>query len=715
MSLETLLSTLPLTKMTRLWLDRETYGELDLSDVGAYKYADTAQDLMIAWAIDDDMPQLWDVTQEPELPKDLEYAMIHADEVWAHNAQFDRAIHNGPNQQWLPRIELRRWRCSMAMALSHALPASLDELCSVLDVPESMAKMKEGSKLVQLFTKPLPANRKLRRATRETHPEEWRRFGIYAQMDIVSMREVCNRVPKWNWRPENIEEWHVDQEINDYGFFVDRQLTRAGIRASINEKERIAKRFAELVPGGLRPTQREKFKEYLNDTYQLHLDNTRADTFNQLLKRPEHLDPVCAEILKLSIASNKTSTAKYAALDPAVQDDGRFRGALQFSGASRTRRWAGRIFQAQNLPARGLPPSEQVQSFIECLIDGTHTVFFDDIMRLGSAALRGVLIAPPGKKLVVADLSNIEGRMLAWLAGERWKLKAFRAYDAGTGPDLYNITAVSIIGGDPWKVAKENRNVFGKVPDLASGYQGGVKGYQKFAKNYGVRMADHWETMQRMIDPQHVAKARENLEKWGRPQLVELEISETEWLASETCKLAWRERHPATRNLWYNLQDAAKSAINEFGQEFTVGDFLRIRCVKYKGFKWMLIRLPSGNLLTYHEPHIMNDGTLAYYGDATEGDSTKRVWTRVFTHGGKLTGNCCQTTSRDILAPALGRAKDRGYMPVLSVHDEGVTETPDTSEYSSKVLVDILSEQPEWAPGLPLAAAGFEAYRYKKD
>lgn len=434
-----------------------------------------------------------------------------------------------------------------------------------------------------------------------------------------------------------------------------------------------------------------------------------------MLKARGTLDPQLAEIMELSMASNKTSTAKYARLAPMVSSDGRFRGGLQFAGASRTRRWAGRGPQFQNLPSRGLPSSEAVEQYIACLKLGTHDLFFDNLMLFGAAALRGTVIAPPGKKLVVADLSNIEGRVLSWLAGEHWKLEAFRDYDAGTGPDLYNITAVSIIGGDPWRVAKADRNAFGKVPDLASGYQGGVAGYQQFARAYNTRMSDHWGTIQQQIASEFIEKAQENLEKWGRPQLESLEIDAKEWVASETCKLAWRARHPATVRFWYALQRAASDALRNIGAVYAVGAVIKVRSVMYGGHRWLVVRLPSGRLLTYFDAHLMDDGSLAYFGEAAENGKTTRQWTRVFTHGGKMTGNCCQATARDILAPALQTAEEKGYLPVLSVHDEGITEVPASAEFSAGGLVRILATNPDWAQGLPLAAAGFEAYRYKKE
>lgn len=380
--------------MKILWLDRETWSERDLKEVGTYEYADDAEDLLIAYAIDDGPVQVWDVTAEP-MPEDLREALERAEEVWAHNAPFDKAIHNGPKQAHLPRVELTRWRCSMAQALSHALPASLDELCEVLNVPVELAKLKDGKKLVALFTRPQPTNRKVRRATRETHPDEWERFKQYAGNDISAMRECVKRMPRWNWDATAIDEWHCDQRINERGFAVDRALTRAGAAAAIVEKERIGARFRELTHGEVdRPSQRAQFQAYVLQEFGVDLPDTTKDTFTQMLKNPA-LDPRLAELMSLSMAANKTSTAKYARLEPAIQKDDRFRGGLQFAGAGRTRRWAGRMFQPHNLPSRGLPDAEVIEEYIQALkeVGADIDLYFDNLMLFGAAALRGVVIA----------------------------------------------------------------------------------------------------------------------------------------------------------------------------------------------------------------------------------------------------------------------------------------------------------------------------------
>ena len=646
-----------------LHLDRETYCDLDLKVIGTAKYADHCEDLLVIYALDDGPIQCWDVTADPYCPDDLHEWLSDPEViVLAHNAFFDRMVHQGTNQRHLPQVPLSRWECTMAQALSHALPASLGELGRVLGLPDSQAKDKDGKRLIQLFTKPQPANRKVRRATRLTHPEDWQKFINYGISDVEAMRECRRRMPKWNWTPECIEEWRLDQTVNERGFLVDRELTQAGILAAETEKARIAVRFRELTGGVVdRPSLRQPFMALLNDRFGLDLDNTQGETFQRLIDEGG-VDPVAVELMQLSMMSNKTSTAKYAKLDPMVQEDGRFRGALQFAGAGRTRRWAGRGPQFHNLPARGLPSREAVEMYVEMLKVQQHDLYFEDLMKYGAAAIRNTVIAGPGNKIVAADLSNIEGRMLSWLAQEHWKLKAFREFDAGTGPDLYKITAASMLGGSPWDVSKKDRNVFGKVPDLASGFAGGVAGYQTFGRVYGVLFEDYWGTIQEMIEAHHVAQAWANLNKWGREQQETMAISEIEWVASETCKLKWRSRHPATVGFWKELQNAAKAAIINPGSTYQVGPYLKVKKVKFLDQSWLVIRLPSGRYLTYFEPHILKDGTLCYWGDAAEEGKTTRQWVRCFTHGGKITGNCL---SQDTLV-----VTQSGLVPIAQVTAE---------------------------------------------
>lgn len=314
-------------------------------------------------------------------------------------------------------------------------------------------------------------------------------------------------------------------------------------------------------------------------------------------------------------------------------------------------------------------------------------------------------------QIVAADLSNIEGRGLAYIAGEQWKLRAFRDFDAGTGPDLYNVTATSIIGGDPWKVAKKDRNVFGKVPDLALGYEGGAGALQTFAKGYGVRMTDHWPVIRQNVAPEFLQKAVDNFDSWGAAKAHELEIDRTEWTASEAVKLAWRARHPATRALWYAAKDAAIAAIRAPGTTHEAGPHLKFGVRSHAGNRYLLCKLPSGRYLVYFDPRVTDDGAITYMGMGDENGGGAKTWCRLYTYGGKLIENATQAFARDVLAANMPAIERAGYLIVLTVHDEVITE----STRGVGELAALLATVPPWAEGLPLAAAGFEADRYRKD
>lgn len=698
-----------------LYLDTETYNaEKDIS-AGTYEYARTAEVLLVTYAVDDGPVGLWDRTDpEQGVPLDLFRALHDPEiEITAHNAMFDRTVLRNQDWavEWANNIgDPDRWRCTMVKGMTHGFPGSLDQLGKILGLPQDQSKLKDGKALIRRFCKPAPKNHKADRYDRDTHPEEWARFCEYAKRDIEAMRAIDKRLPDWNYRGAELDMYRLDQRINDRGFKVDRELVEAGSRAATEEKQTLAERFIELTGGAVaRPTMRAQFMKFLNDTFDLELDNTRSQTFKDLLADPDHGLPIEAvELMQISIMSNKTSTAKYTSLEPAVSPDDRFRGGLQFAGAARTRRWAGRTFQPHNLPSRGLPPQRAVDQYIRALKSGVHDLLFDDLMLFGSAALRGVLVASEGKQLTVADLSNIEGRANAWLAGETWKLDAFEAFDQGEGPDLYNVTAGSLLGQDPYEISKTDRDVMGKVPELALGYQGGVGAFQTFARAYGVHMADHWNTIRANM-PSFAASAEENYNIWGRER--DPELPSTEWIASETVKLAWRHRHPAIARLWHACEAAARNALKNPGKTYKAGPHLRFRKVSHASHGYLLMRLPSGNFLTYFAPRIATDGTITHMGL----NGLTRQWERQSTYGGKLVENACQSLSRDILAHNMPACENAGFEILLTVHDETVTEAPIDEAYSAERLAALMATPPAWAEGFPLAAAGFVADRYRKD
>lgn len=472
-----------------LWGDLETYCEIPITN-GTHAYAEGVEVMLFAWAINDGPVNVWDITAGGGIPHGL-YEAIAAPEtlLYFHNSHFDRTVLRYAMPRLAPPVE--RWRDTMVQALAHGLPGSLGELCEVLGVPQDKAKDKEGKALIQLFCKPRPKNSKLRRATSKTHPEEWRRFVAYAGLDIEAMREVYKRLPKWNYQGTELALWHRDQQINDRGVCMDVELARAAIDAVDQEQKRLAKRTQEMTDGEVQAaTQRDALIKHIVESYGVELPDMQRSTLERRIADPD-LPSAVKELLAIRLQASTTSTSKYKALMKGVSHDGRLRGTLQFCGASRTGRWAGRLFQPQNLPRPSLK-QEQIDEGIEALKAGCADLLFDNIMELTSSALRGCIIAPTGKKLVVSDLSNIEGRMLAWLAGEEWKLNAFREYDAGTGPDLYKLAYAKAFDIAPDDVDKHMRQI-GKVMELGLGY-GEVYRLSSLLLWFTVSISTGWRT-----------------------------------------------------------------------------------------------------------------------------------------------------------------------------------------------------------------------------
>lgn len=650
--------------MTTLWLDLETYSETPIAH-GTHKYAENAEVLLVAYAFDDEPVEVMDLTERGSLDS-VQMMIDTADKIVIHNSAFDRTVlrHCGVHMP-LDKVE-----DTMVIALAHGLPGSLGALCDVLGVPQDKAKDKAGKKLIHLLTKPRPKNVKLRRATRDTHPEEWAAFIEYARLDVDAMRVVYRLLPDWNRHGSERALWLLDQKINDRGIAIDVELANAALRAFQRSSRDLAERTRILTNGAVGSlTQRGKFLEHLEQTLAFTTPDLKKGTVSTLLQGT--LTPEVRELLEIRQQASATSPAKYKVLLKATSADGRLRGTLQFCGASRTGRWGGRLFQPQNLPrpAIGKLKDEALQRAIDLGIDAmkldAEDLLFDNVSELCSSAVRGALIAAPGCKLVVSDLSNIEGRVLAWLAGEDWKTEAFKQFDAGVGPDLYKLAYAKSFNKKAEDVTKDERQI-GKVQELALGYQGSVGAFSSMAAIYGVFL------------PEDEVKG-----------IVE----------------AWRKAHKAVVSLWYDLERAVKDAIRAPNKRFTVRDL----SIGYKD-NWLRIKLPSGRYLCYPNAGL-NEGTIVYEG---VNQYTKK-WETIETYGGKLVENVVQAVARDVLASGMFRAEAAGYAVCLHVHDELITETPDTDEYSVDELSRIMSTNPGWSLGLPLAAAGFETRRYKKD
>jgi DNA polymerase len=690
--------------MPKLWLDFETFSEVPINH-GTHAYAAGAEILLCAWALDDGPVKVLDFTSGGNEPADVVsfYAALRdpAVEVWAHNSHFDRTVLRSVDPRECPPVS--RWRDTMVQALSHGLPAGLGALCEILQVPTDKAKDKAGKQLIQLFCKPRPATSKVRRATRETHPAEWARFVEYAAADIVAMRECHARMPVWNYKGAELALWHLDQKINDRGVQVDLALARAALAAVDKEQAALAARTAEMTRGQVASaTKRDQLMLHILESFGVDLPDMQSATLERRIADPD-LPLALRELLAVRLQASTTSTSKYKTLLRGASKDGRLRGILQFNGAGRTGRWAGRLFQPQNLPRPTLKQSA-IDTGIDALMAGCADLVTDNVMELTSSAIRGVIVAPEGKRLVVADLSNIEGRVQAWLAGESWKLKAFTAYDAGTGHDLYKLAYAKSFGVRPEDVTKDQRQV-GKVQELALGYEGGVGAFVTFAAAYGIDL----EALAAKVLPLAPAWAveesssfydwtvREGRETFG--------LSRDAFVACDTLKRGWRDAHANIAAHWGQLKATAMEAIEHPGTTLPCGK-LKLR----RDGNWLRIGLPSGRAICYPSPQLV-DGAITYMGM----NQYSRKWSRLKTYGGKLFENVCQAVARDVMAANMPHIEAAGYEIALTVHDEVICEAPDSDDFNATHLAELLAACPTWAPDMPLAAAGFETYRYRKE
>lgn len=698
--------------MTTLWFDCETYSECDLKSHGTHRYAEhESTEITVAqWAIDDGEPKVLDCTEGKPLANNTHTLELHTHllnpsvTVVAHNSMFDRTLLR---HCWGIDVPVERWRDTMIQAMAHGLPGSLDKIGQIVGLEADLAKDKRGRELIMLFCKPRPKNSTLRRATRETHPKEWAEFLEYSRQDVVAMRAIGQRLPAWNYRTRHPELalWRLDQRINDRGVAVDLELANAAITAVAVEQKRLKREVIEQTDGLVTSaSKRDQLLTFICAEYGVTLPDLKADTLRRRMDDPELPEGVKL-LLAIRLEATKTSTAKYAALVKAASADGRLRNTLQFAGAQRTARWAGRIFQPQNLP-RPEPgfDGEAQDLVVEALKANCADLVYSNVMQQTANAIRGCIVAPPGKKLVIADLSNIEGRGLAFLAGERWKLKAFADFDAGVGEDLYKVAYGRSFNIDPKEATGQKRQI-GKVMELGLGYEGGVAAFLTFAVVYNMGLNQLAAAVYATASGEAMANAQ-GMWKWAKGKKRTLGLPENIYISCEILKRAWRDAHTNTCALWAAAGEAVRLAIRHPGETFPIGQHLKAR----RDGAWLRIRLPSGRYLCYINPEVGEDGQITYFGV----NQYTRQWGAIKTYGGKIIENCTQAFARDILGYNMQGIEDAGYEIVLSVHDELLTETPDTNAFSVDQLSAMMATAPTWAEGIPLAAAGFETYRYRK-
>jgi DNA polymerase len=686
---------------TTLFLDTETYSETSIKN-GGYRYVADTELMICTYAFGDGPVLDWDATQNPLMPNDLSDALEDPSVIiTAHKSNFDRNVLKYAMGIDTP---VERWRCTMTRAMQHGLPGGLDKLSAIFKLGDA-SKDKEGKALIQLFCKP---NKGVRN-TYATHPEQWASFLGYARQDITAMRELDRILPKWNITDSELAFWFADQRCNDRGVAIDVELARAALRAVDKAQSELKGRTQELTGydgegEGLESTsKRDKMLEYMLEAYGVSLPDLQMATIERRLEDPD-LPKELKELLAMRLQVSTTSTSKYKSMLKAVNDDGRVRGLIQFCGAIRTGRDAGRTVQPQNFPSRNLLPQEDIDLGVRLLKQDSADLVYENIMHLTSSSLRAAMIAPEGKKLVAADLSNIEGRYLAWAAGEEWKIQAFRDYDAGIGPDLYKLAYAKSFKIDHTEVDKAGRQV-GKVQELALGFAGGVGAFLTFAAAYGLDLDEMADVAYDTID-EEVLRESKGFYDWSvKQQRNTFGLSDRAFITCEAFKRMWRDAHPNVVNLWAGLEDIWRDAASSTGRTFTYGKFKALRTGQ-----WLRLIMPSGRTLCFPYPRVDDKGGLSFMGV----NQYTRKWERIKTFGGKVAENITQAGARDIFKHGGLLAERAGYELVIPVHDELVTEVPDTEEYTAEGLAALMSVVPEWAKGIPLAAEGFEAKRYRK-
>jgi DNA polymerase len=663
-----------------LHIDFETRSTVDLKKTGVYVYAEhpTTDLWCAAYAIDDAPVEVW----RPGNPvPDVIFDHVLSGGVCAgHNANFERVIWKyilAPRYGW-PEPRVEQWRCTMVMAYALALPGALDDAAKAAGLDHR--KDAAGGRLMLQMARP----RKLDPLTWWDDPAKIERLIAYCKTDVEVERALMGRL-----RPLKESElalWHLDQKINDRGVAVDVALCEAAKKIVEDAEEGLDAEMRAVTGHAVTAcSNRNQIVAYIRERG-VDTDSIKKDLIEEMLL-DRTLPADVRRVLELRQEAAKASVKKINALLAGRSPDGRARGGLQFHAAS-TGRWAGRRWQYHNVvrPDEDFPIDEAIDG----ILNGWWDVLFDDGNHLVSQTLRGMVAAPPGRKIMAADYANIEGRVLVWLAGEEWKMQAFRDYDAGTGPDLYKVAYGRSYGLRPADVTKPQRQI-GKVMELALGYQGGVGAFRSMGVNYGVDLPD-----------EEVEEIRDG----------------------------WRGAHPNIKQFWWELERAAICAVETPGSTHVVNDIV----FRMAG-SFLFMRLPSKRFLAYPnaaiQPKLMpwttNDGapiwkdSLTYFSTIDVAKRRKIVddpgnsaqWARIASYGGMLAENATQAVARDILADAMPRLEAAGYEVILTVHDEIVCEVPEDFGSVDEV-VSIMTTLPAWAAGCPVAAEGWEGRRYRK-
>lgn len=650
--------------MKELGIDIETYSSRDLGKCGVYKYVEAPDFaiLLFAYSVDGGEVACVDLAQGEELPAEIRAALTDpAVTKTAWNAAFERICLSRYLGLDKP-LDPAQWKCTMVRAARMGLPLALGQCAEVLRLAEG--KMTEGKALIRFFSVP---GRNGVRHIPEAAPDRWDTFKQYCIRDVEVEQALLTKVRRLEPAAFDEELYIADQEINDRGVLIDRELVDNAARFDSEYKAELLKE-AQQISGMENPNSAAQIKEYLKRTTGRYFDSIGKKTIDEIEESLTYW-PKARRVIALRREMAKTSNKKYEAMQMCVCDDGRIHGLLQFCGAARTGRWAGRLVQVQNLPQNHLPDLDFARSMVKAGDLEDFELNYADVTQVLSELIRTAFIASPGHILHVCDFSAIEARVIAWIAGENWVLDIFRQ-----GGDIYCATASQMFGVPVEKHGKNSHlRQKGKISVLALGYGGGIAA----------------------------------LEAMGGSKL-----GLTEYEERETVKL-WREANPRIVRLWSIIEKAAITAIKT-GKTVTINRGITV------GYRWgmLLITLPSGRTICYPRARISMEYDDGWRGDHEvieyEGlNQTTKKWEVLRTYGGKLTENIVQATARDILGAVMLRARRENLPVVFHVHDEIIVDAP-----ADRPLTDVealFSEPIEWCRGLPLKGAGYSTPYYLKD
>lgn len=646
-----------------LGIDIETYSSEDIAN-GVYRYAD-AEDftiLLFAYSVNDGPVLITDIAQGEEIPSRIVEALTDPHVIkTAFNAAFERTCLNkffGLN------MDAEQWECTMVRSAMLGLPLSLDAVGRVLKLEQQ--KMQEGKSLIRYFScpcKPTKVNGGRTRNLPQHAPDKWATFKRYCIRD-VEVEQAIRRITSAYRIPESEHRLYVaDQRINDRGVLVDMDLVTQAIRMDAAYKGRLNAEAME-ISGLDNPNSVAQLKAWLEKETDTTVDKLSKKDLPALLASADN-DKV-ERMLRIRQEMAKTSTKKYEAMRKTACSDGRVRGLLQFYGANRTGRWAGRLVQVQNLPQNHLEDLDYARSLVKSGDLSAVELLFGNVPDTLSQLIRTAFIAKDGCTFLVCDFSAIEARVIAWLAGEQWRLEVFRThgkiYEASASM-MFHVPVDEITKTDP-------RRQKGKIAELALGYQGGVGAMKTMG---GESMGLTEEEMSEIVDN-------------------------------------WRNANPAIVRLWKDVEAAARMVIR-YGEPVSV-----------KGLKFfmslgaMMIQLPSGRCLSYPRPSVgvnrFGSESICYEGVS----QTTKQWCQQETYGGKLVENIVQGIARDCLAITILRLEEKGYPIVFHVHDEVIIEAPENDGVHTLQGVEEIFRMPiTWAPGLPLKGAGYTTMYYLKD